>query len=127
MCNSMYTFLTLKDLCRQIQQKKPQLQELVKRSEKFIDVSSENNDEHVTELRHLWRDVILKACSKLRDLQNVLHVVTMKGLNLHAKEEFLKTLSECELDVRDLLQRLQECCTVDASDDAVVAEQYQVW
>ncbi len=123
----MYTFLTLKDLCRQIQQKKPQLQELVKRSEKFIDVSSENNDEHVTELRHLWRDVMLKACSKLRDLQNVLHVVTMKGLNLHAKEEFSKTLSECELDVRDLLQRLQECCTVDASDDAVVAALYQVW
>jgi hypothetical protein len=98
---------------------------LIKRSEKFVDISSENNEEHVTELRHLWRDVMLKACSKLRDLQNVLHGIMMKGLHT---EGFSKTLSECQYDVRDLLERLQECCSVDVSDDPTVAvAQYQVW
>ncbi|XP_028409089.1 uncharacterized protein LOC114531672 [Dendronephthya gigantea] len=118
----------LQDLYLKIQHKKPQVNELVKRSERFVDSSSEGNEEHVTGLRNLWRDVMLKACSKLRDLQNVLHVVMMKALNVNNKEDFLKTLSECQRDVKDLLQRLQECCTGDTSDDpAVAAAQYQVF
>ena len=99
----------------------------MKRSEKFASVSSENNEEHVTELRHLWRDVMLKACSKLRDLQNVLQAMIMNGLDINKKEEFSKSLSETELDVKDLLQRLQECSNVDATDEpAVAAALYQV-
>lgn len=121
-------FLTLKDLCRQIQRKKPQLDDLLKKSEKFLDVSDENDEEHVTELRHLWRDVMLKACSKLRDLQNVLHVMMMKRLHTNAKEEFSETLSECECDVKDLLERLQECPIADVTRDPVVSvAQYEVW
>jgi hypothetical protein len=70
---------------------------------------------------------MLKACSKLRDLQSVLHTAMMKELNVDAKGEFSKTLSECEVDVRDLLERLQECCSVDASEHPLVAAaQYQV-
>ena len=118
----------MKDLCRQIQRKKPQLDDLVKRSEKFLDVSDKNDEEHVTELRHLWRDVMLKACSKLRDLQNVLHGMLMQRLHTNAKEKFLETLSECECDVRDFSERLQECRIADATHDPVVSvAQYEVW
>ena len=117
----------MKDLCRQIQRKKPQLDELLKKSEKFLDVSDENDDEHVTELRHLWRDVMLKACSTLRDLQNVLHVLMMKRIRGNGKEELSKTLSECEGDIRDLLERLKECHIADVSRDPVVSlAQYEV-
>ena len=99
----------------------------MKKSEKFVNGSRENNEENITELRHLWRDVMLKACSKLRDLQNVLHVVMMRGLNINSEEEFSKTLSECEIDVRDFLQRLQECCSIDANEHPMIAvAQYQV-
>jgi hypothetical protein len=114
-------------LWRQIQRKKPQLNELVKKSEKFVNGSSENNEENVSELRHLWRDVMLKSCSKLRDLQSVLHTAMMKELNIDVKEKFSKTLSESEVDVRDLFERLQECCSVDASEHPLLAvAQYQV-
>ena len=115
------TFVHLQDLYRNVQHKKPQVNELMKRSEKFVNSCSEGNEEHVTGLRHLWRDVMLKVCSKLRDLQNLLHVVMMKALNVNNKEDFLKTLSECEGDVKDLLQRFEECCAVDTGDDSTVA------
>lgn len=100
---------------------------MLKRSKKFLEVSNENSDGHVTELRHLWRDVFTKAFSKLRELQKAFQGIQTKGLDVAAREEFSKNLSECVLDVRRLLESLQEGGNGDINDDPSLAVvQYQV-
>ena len=91
------------DSCRQIQKKKSRLDDLDRRSKKFLDLPGENIEENVTELRHLWRDVMLKVCAKIRELQKLLHVLVMRGLEVEGRDEVSKTLSDSELDVKDLV------------------------
>lgn len=82
------------------------LKDLMVRSAKFGQFSSEMNADHVTELRHLWRDVMLKVFSRLGDVQRVRYDVMMKTSDLNEEKDCESVAMECKVAAEDLLKRV---------------------
>lgn len=86
----------------------------------------EEDEEHVQGMRDLWRDVMLKAGRKIRDLQNTLRSLLANNFDMNKEENF--TWSNCDTDVNELVKNVEEMSPVDKNDDiAVELVNYQVF
>ncbi|XP_046859809.1 nesprin-1-like isoform X2 [Xenia sp. Carnegie-2017] len=90
----------------EIMRRRADLKDLMVRSAKFGQFSSEMNADHVTELRHLWRDVMLKVFSRLGDVQRVRYDVMMKTSELNEEKDCESVVMECKVGAEDLLKRV---------------------
>ena len=115
-------------MCRDIREQKPKLDELVRRCREFSEClkGKEEDEEHAQGMRDLWRDVMLKAGRKIRDLQNTLRSLLANNFDMNKEENF--TWSICDTDVNELVKNVEEMTPVDKNDDiAVELVNYQVF
>ena len=106
------------------------LEDLMRKSRTFSNSlkGERDGEQQLKGLRDLWRDVMLKAGTKIQDLQNALRSLLAIGFDIDEGENFAIGLSNCSADVNELVKSVEEFTPLGKDDDVTVElVKYQVF